>query len=473
MRRILVVVCLAIWWMAASEVRVGAQQPVQPPPAAAAESAGRFDAKAATDAYLATVPPAEKARSDAYFEGGYWLVLWTFLYDAAVALMLLRGRFSAGMRDRAARLTRRRPLQTALYWVQFTVVTTVASFPLTWYQGFYREHQYGLATQDFAGWLSDLAKALGVSLVLGGVFLMILYGVLRRAPRTWPVWGAIVSIVFLVFTALIAPVYIAPIFNTYTKVQNPAVRDPILRLARANGIRAGDVYEVDASRQSTRISANVSGLLGTERITLNDNLLKRCSLPEIEAVMGHEMGHYVLNQVYELILFFTLVIIAGFLFVRRGMDRALARWGAAWVVREVSDPASFPLLMLLLSTYFLLLTPLLNTFVRANEYEADVFGLNAARQPDGFAQVSLKLGEYRKLEPSPFEEWFFFDHPSGHTRIMTAMRWKAENLGATVPGQTAVEAAAPRNTVRALYAEATAEQTLSAPVILKTRLKAN
>ena len=69
---------------------------------------------------------------------------------------------------------------------------------------------------------------------------------------------------------------------------------------------------------------------------------------------------------------------------------------------------------------------------RAMEREADVFGLNAARQPDGSAQVDLKLGQYRKLDPGPAEEFIFFDHPSGHTRILDAMDWKSQNLG--IPG---------------------------------------
>lgn len=85
--------------------------------------------------------------------------------------------------------------------------------------------------------------------------------------------------------------------------------------------------------------------------------------------------------------------------------------------------------MLLFSTYLFVLTPVLNTFVRTQEMEADLFGLNAARRPDGFAQAALKLADYRKMETTPFEEWFFYDHPSGATRIRTVMRWKAESLG--------------------------------------------
>ena len=108
-----------------------------------AQASPAFDAVRATNAYLATVAPDKKARSDAYFEGGYWLQLWNFLYGAVVLWALLASGFSAGMRDRAERITRRRSLQTAIYWIQFILVVTIASFPLTVYGDFYREHQYG------------------------------------------------------------------------------------------------------------------------------------------------------------------------------------------------------------------------------------------------------------------------------------------------------------------------------------------
>jgi STE24 endopeptidase len=153
------------------------------------------------------------------------------------------------------------------------------------------------------------------------------------------------------------------------------------------------------------------------------------------------MGHYVLNHVYESLPFFALVIGGGFGVLAWGFERARARWGERWGVRGVADPAGLPLLGLIFGTYLLVLTPLLNTYVRTNEQEADAFGLHAARQPDGFAQVSLKLGEYRKLEPTPLEEWIFFDHPSGRTRILTAMRWKAENPSPRLePGPAVVPA---------------------------------
>jgi STE24 endopeptidase len=395
---------------------------------AAAQASAHFDPVAATNAYLATVPADKRARSDAYFEGGYWLLLWDYLLSSAVYVLLLASGWSARMRDLAERVTQVRPLQTLLYWVQFLIVTSVLLFPLTMYEGFVREHAYGLATQTFGSWLGDELKTLAVGVVLGGLFVVAIYGVLRRAGQRWWIWGSGVTIAFVAISSVIAPVYVFPLFNKYDKLDDPRVKDPVLSMARANGIPVTDVYVMDASRQTTRVSANVSGFLGTERITLNDNLLKRCTLPEIEATMGHEMGHYVLHHAYEAVLFFGVLTVFGFAFLRWGMAWALVRWGARWRLRGVDDLAALPLLALLLGIYGFVLTPITNTYSRSQEYEADIFGLNASGQPDGEALVDLKLGDYRKLDPGPIEEFLFFDHPSGRTRIYAAMRWKAEHL---------------------------------------------
>lgn len=399
---------------------------------------GRLDAQAATDAYLATIPPDKKARSDAYFEGGYWLLLWDFLASAAVYILLLVTGWSARMRDWAERITRFKPVHTFFYWLGFLVVTSILLFPLTVYEGYFREHQYGLATQTFGPWFIDFLKGLGVGVFFGGVVLAVLYGIVRRAPRTWWLWGSVASVVFLTFFALISPVYVAPLFNKYTRLQDPALRGKILSMARANGVPASEVYVENASRQSTRISAHVAGLWGTERIVLNDNLLKRCSREEILAVMGHEMGHSVLHHIYGFIFFFGLLIVVGFAYLRKVSAWALARWGDRWGTRDVRDVAALPLLALLISLYFFVLTPVANSFSRTIESEADVFGLNAARQPDGAAQAALKLADYRKLDPGPLEEFLFYDHPSGRDRIYAAMQWKAENTTACREGGTTI-----------------------------------
>lgn len=396
------------------------------PPSARASD--HFDPETATNAYIEEIPDTARARSDAYFEGGYWLLLWDFLMGAVIYWFLLRFGWSARMRDLAERVTRLKFVHSFIYWCEFLVITTILGFPLAVYEQFFRERQYGLATQNFPQWFGDFMKGLGVGIVLGGILFMVLVWVVRKLPRTWHIWGSIVAVLFMIFSIMIAPVYILPLFNKVTVLQDPKVTGPILSLARANGIPAHDVYEFDASKQTTRMSANVSGFGKTMRISLNDNLLRRGSPEEIQAVMGHEMGHYVLNHVYKMLLFFFILIVAVFAFFRWGVNWSLARWGEQWRVRDISDTAVLPLIFLLGSIFFFVLTPVLNTYIRTNEAEADMFGLNASRQPDGFAQAAVHLGEYRKMSPGPVEEWIFYDHPSGRARIYGAMRWKKENL---------------------------------------------
>ncbi|MEW6368939.1 MAG: M48 family metallopeptidase [Acidobacteriota bacterium] len=395
---------------------------------AAVPASGESDPVAATEAFLAKQTTDQKARSDAYFEGGYWIQLWEFLLGAAFAFLLLASRISAGLRDFAERITRRKPLQTMIYWLGYFLISTAVFFPWSLYTGFFREHKYGLSNQTFAGWLGDEMKGDLVGVIVGLIAMPILYGIFRKLTQTWWIWGSVVGVAILILLLLVGPVFIDPLFNEYKPLDKPAISEPILRMARMNMITVSDVMMFDASKQTKRVSANVSGFLGTERIALNDNLLNRCTLPEIEHVMAHEMGHYVMNHIYKGILYFSIVIVVGFAFVRWAFNWAVGKWGAAWKVSGIGDVAGMPLFFFIFSIFFFVLTPVNNTYIRVGEVEADVFALNLARQPDAAAEVALKLGEYRKLRPGPIEEFIFYDHPSGHTRILTAMRWKKESM---------------------------------------------
>ena len=394
----------------------------------APQQAMPLDPTAATQAWLDSVPQEQREKSDAYFEGGYWLILWNYLLAAGISILLLSSRISAWLRDLSERLTKSKTLQVVCYSVPYLLLFYVLSFPLNLYEHFFREHQYGLATQTFPAWFREQLIGLGITIVGGTIFLIVLYAVLRLAPRTWWIWGTVVAIFFAFILLFLTPVFIEPLFNTYKPLTKPEISEPILVMARANQIPVKQVFEVDASRQTTRVSANVSGILGTTRIALNDNLLKQCAVPEIRAVMAHEMGHYVLNHGATLLTYLGMFILVGFVLTRILFDAAALRWGNKWGVRGIADPAGLPLLVLIFSTFVFLATPLLNTVVRVAEREADAFGINTSREPDGMAMVALKLGAYRKLNPTPLEEFIFYDHPSGRARIRMAMDWKAAKL---------------------------------------------
>jgi len=393
-----------------------------------AQAGPGFDVLRATEAWVGTLSPEQRAKSDAYFEGGYVLQLVGFLYGLGVAALFLLTPLSRRLRALAERVAKGAFPRSVIYAVQYILLLTLFTFPLTFYEGFHREHAYGMANNSFGSWLGDEAKSLAISVVLGSLFVGLLYLIFRKAPRMWWVWGTVASLAFMAFGAMIAPVYLAPLFNTYKSVPEGPMREQILSLARANGIPADDVYWFDASRQTKRISANVSGLFGTTRISLNDNLMNRSPGESIQAVLGHEMGHYALNHVYKMLLAIGVIALCGFAFTSWAFDRIVSRWGSGLGISGIADPAGLPLLAAIVSVWFFVMTPMTNSLIRTQEAEADIFGLNASRQPDGFANTAMQLSEYRKIHPGKWEEIFFFDHPSGWNRVHMAMAWKKEHL---------------------------------------------
>lgn len=392
-----------------------------------AQASAPFDPEAATRAYLGTLKGAARARSDAYFEGGYWLILWDALYAFAVNLLLLASGAAARMEAFAGRVRHSLAGRTFVFGLLYVLATALLSLPLTLWEGFYREHLYGLSNQTLAQFLGETAKSVAIGGVLNALLFVPVLLLIRRT-RLWWAWSA--GVVVLGATVLIAlsPVFIEPLFNKYTPMAESPLRESILSLARANGVPARNVFVVDASRQTKRISANVAGLGATARIALNDNLLATKDPAAIRAVMGHEMGHYVLGHVWKSLLQMFLLIgtLAGIM--AAAAPALVRRYGARWGLSGMATPAIIPVFALILTVLSPAAQIVLNQIIRNQEAEADIFGLNAVREPDGFARVAMMLSQYRKIEPSPWEERIFFDHPSGRSRVSMAMRWKAEAL---------------------------------------------
>jgi len=382
------------------------------------------DAQKATQAYMDRLSPEVVQRANSYFEGGYWLTLWNFLINIPITWILLGRQRAARFRDWSYRVGKRPFIGDAIFGLGFWLASWVLAFPLTIYQGFFREHQYGMATQDFGAWFGEQLVGVLVASIVTIIAVPIVYKLIRRFGERWWLASAVFAIVFQVIALLVTPVWIDPLFNTYKPVEDPTIKQQVLALAHANGVPADNVYEFDASRQTTRVSANVSGIFGSAQVRLNDNLLRRTSVGEIRAVMGHELGHYVLNHQYKMLAFVAILFTIGFAFMAWIVRIGLRRWGERWALQGVGDVAALPLLAFGLSVFFFLATPVFNTLIRVQEIEADRFGLNLAREPLADAEVDLKLTEYRKPDPGPIEEFIFFDHPSTRFRVHDAMRWR-------------------------------------------------
>ncbi len=396
--------------------------------------AAGFDVDHATARYIGMLSPLARARSDAYFDGGIWFNALSSLITVLICWLILRSGVLVNLRDAMRRGGWRPWVIMVTIAGLFLLCLTVLGLPWSIYLDFWRERQFGLMNQSFASWLGDQAIAAVLMVVFGALALTVINWVIRTFTRTWWLVGAGASGAMIALLTLISPLFIMPLFNTYDELSPGPLRTRIEAMAAANHIPANHIYVFNASRQSDRISANVAGIGPTVRISLTDNLVSRTSVPEAAAVVGHEMGHYVLHHVWRGIVCLTALAALEFWLLSRIGPAAIALGGRRRSVRGLDDPAALPILVAGMTVLSLLFLPLNNTLVRMSESEADAFGLDSAHEPDGFALTAMKLSTYRKISPSPLEEALFFDHPSGHTRVHMAMQWKRDH----VPGASEV-----------------------------------
>lgn len=382
------------------------------------------DAAAATQAYMDRLPAEVVAKSDAYYTGGYWLQLWNLLLGLGVAALMMSGRRAARVRDWAQRVGRGPLRRDALFGAVYVLASTLLTLPLAVYEGWWREQAYGMSTQTLLAWLGEAALMQAINALLMAFVVAGLYALMRRAGARWWIWGTAGGMALVVLLVAVSPVLFEPLLNTYKPVEDGPIKTAVLQMAHANGVPVDNVYVFDASRQTTRISANVAGLFGSAAVRLNDNLLRRTSEPEIRAVMGHELGHYVLNHMGKTLLMLAWVLFIGFATVQWVLTRLIARSAAATGVSRIDDVAGLPMLVAVFSVFMALATPVNNSIMRIQEAEADQFGLNLSREPHGFAEAQLRLVEYRKADPGAVEEFVFFHHPSTRHRIHDAMRWR-------------------------------------------------
>src|SRR5215468_6428081 len=347
---LLIITCCLLLTSAAS-----AQQPAATPDSR--------QASAQSPSAPVPVPePGEKALS--YYRSGIvlWVVnvVWGLLIPA---LFLLTG-FSARIRDWANRIGRRRFFANRVYIAIFLIINFAIDFPLSYYQGFVREHAYGLSNQTFGKWFGDEVIGLLIVIVAGFLFLWIPYLLLKKSPRRWWLYTGLLTIPFLILSILVTPILIEPLFNKFGPMKNKELEAKILQLAERAGIEGGRVYEVAKSEDTKTLNAYVTGFGATKRIVLWDTTIAKLDQDELLFVMGHEMGHYVLGHVWKTILFLSLLITVTLYAIHRTAGWPINKFHQRFGFTELSDVASLPLIILLLSAYFLIIAPVALAFSR-------------------------------------------------------------------------------------------------------------
>lgn len=391
-----------------------------------------IDPAAETAKYLATLPPEVHAKATAYTQGGHWLLLWGAVSAIIVAWLIIRSGVLVKLRAGIER-QRPRPWLAALAVLPAALaMETVLGLPWLAYSDWWRETRYGLSSQPFGGWLADTLLTGVIFLVAMSLVMLPVYWLIRRAPRTWWLWASGVTAGFMIIAMLLAPIYILPLFNTYTPAPEGPVREAVVEMAKANGVPSDKIFVFNGSRQSNRYTANVTGLFGSAQINISDTMLKAgADMSEIRAVVGHEIGHYALGHIFRSVGVMAVLCIVGFWLMNRLFPLACRLLGAG-DVKGVADPAGYPVFSLLLALLFLVATPITNTVTRMGEAEADDYSLRTVNEPDGLAKALIQTVEYRAATPGKVEEFIFYSHPSVSWRIRNAMEWKAKQEGAAV-----------------------------------------
>jgi Zn-dependent protease with chaperone function len=377
--------------------------------------------------YIAEVRAAFTPENRAYSTRRVWLAIIEPFYAIAVGLLLLFSGAAARLRDVAESMGKRRYVHVLIYFMLYSAVAWLLTFPLSWYGGFALEHQFALSTQTFGGWFADELKGQVVMIVFVGVvpLLSLAYRTMEKSPRFWWLWCAVATLPLVAFSVLIEPVVIDPIFNKFTPLPDVGLRTEILDLAKRAGIPARKVYEVDESTRTVKYNAYVNGFGASQRIVIWDTTLKGMSHDEILFVMGHEMGHYVLGHIWKGVVAISLASFALFWLSAQLLTAALARWGKRWGIRSLHDVASIPLLALVLSVISLAVQPVSNAYSRQVEHEADLFGLEVTHMNDAGARAFIKLGSQNRSNPEPAAWLVFWEytHPPLLERVRTALEY--------------------------------------------------
>ena len=379
-----------------------------------------------------TLPPDKLAKAIALSRIRNILGFAGSLWGIAVLWMLLAWRGAARLAWWAERVTRHRWLDGLLFFGVLLIVLTVAGLPLDLY-GHWVSRQYGISVQGWGSWVVDQGKGLGLSLVIGAPVLLLFNWIVGRWPRRFWLGAWVAALPLMVLGAFVSPL-LEPIFNKFEPLSksNPALVQELEKVVARTGtnIPPDRMFLMNASAKTNGLNAYVSGLGATKRVVVWDTTAGRVPNDEILFIFAHESGHYVLNHIPKglaaaaAFLFFLFWACAGF------AGWLVRRFGPSWQVFALPSRAGFVVLLLTVSIASFITEPIGNAFSRHIEHQADVYGQEAIHgivpDPQQTAVAAFNaLGEawLEDPSPSPFIEFWSYNHPSVQTRANFALHY--------------------------------------------------
>jgi len=373
--------------------------------------------------------PLRQEKAKKYAKTKRYLLLSSLGLTGALLLFLVFSGLSARL---AGLFTLPVVAAAATYFVILMVIYRVLLAPLDYYRGFVLPHRYGLSTQKFTGWLADEAKAEVLSLAFGAGIVAAIYWFITSFPLMWWLLGWGVIVLLGVILTNLAPIIIVPLFFKMKPLSDADLKLRLEQLARRAETRVVGIYSLELSSKRTTANAALMGLGNTKRIVLSDTLLQRYSLPEIEIIVAHELGHHRHSDIFRLLVTQSAIWLIGFYVADLALKASVVPLG----LNSVSNVAALPLLMLIFGAFSLLVAPLINSYSRHLEVAADEYAMRLTDDPKSFINAMTRLADQNLAEAQPnhWVELLTYDHPSYHKRVEHAHYYSTHNLNQQTEG---------------------------------------
>jgi Zn-dependent protease with chaperone function len=432
-RAVAVIALLTVPSIAAQNHPLSASSAQQQTPSSSATTATAINERTSRIVTAYSLPPDLHKKAHDLNRIRFRLALIAFVYGILVLWLVLRRRLAPKYRDWSERLSSKSFLQSLVFSPLLLLTIAILTSPLDIYSEWI-EKRYGLSVQGWGSWGWDWVKAELISLVIGTVFIWLLYVVIRRSARRWWFYFWLITLPIGVFLFFLQPLVIDPMFHKFEPLQqkDPALTASLERLVKRAGqdIPPERMFWMGAGEKTTGLNAYVTGIGASKRIVVWDTTIAKMSTPQIVFVAGHEMGHYVLQHIPKGLTFFAVLLLLAFYLGYRCIGWLLARWGANWQIRGLEDCASLPALLLLLSVFSFAINPIGSAFSRYLEHQADQYGLEVTHEltPDSgqiAAQAFQILGEVDLSDPDPnrMNVFLFYDHPSISDRVRFSLTY--------------------------------------------------
>ncbi len=351
----------------------------------------------------------------------------SFFVGLGILMLILSTGFAAKMRDWANKV-KLRFFAVWVFLILLLIVDYLLNLPFSIYRSFIVESDYGFMNQTFMQWWSEDLIGLLISMVVLIVPVWFLYDLINKHKKKWWLLFSIGAIPFAILMIVVAPVLISPMFNKFEPVKDTELETKLLTLASKAGIEGANVFQVNASKQSTKINAYVTGMFGSKRIVLYDTMIDNFTHDEILFVMGHEMGHYVKNHIWWGLLVAILFIMFSLWLMNKTIHGFINRYKSKFKFEKLGDMASLPLIVIFFSVFSFLFQPITNGFSRYNEHQCDMYGMDIT-QVDGesaaIAYDKLSVFNLSDPDPHPVIEFWFYSHPALQKRMAFVRGYKS------------------------------------------------